>query len=157
MPAVTEAPIVEASAPTETPSAEAPAAEAPTEAAGVTPPEQSFGAALALADTTPLADISRDPAHFSGQVVRTSGEIASVCQRAGCWMELRDEGVEPIRVPMAGHAFFLPRDVSGRRATLEGTVSVRELPQDERDHLASEGALATAQTLQITATGVLIH
>jgi len=72
-------------------------------------------------------------------------------------MEIREQGVAPVRVPMAGHSFFLPRDVAGRRATVEGTVSLRELPADERDHLAGEGALATAQPLEISATGVIIH
>jgi hypothetical protein len=130
-------------------------AAAGTEPAGDGP--TSYGDPLTDRDLTPLATIAGDAQTFAGQVVKTEGEIAAVCQRMGCWMEMRAEGVEPIRVPMAGHSFFLPKDVSGRHATIEGEVAVRELSDDEREHLESEGALATAQALQISATGVVIN
>jgi len=106
---------------------------------------------------TPLAEIVRAPERFAGQVVKTEGEIAQVCQRRGCWMELRVENVAPVRVPMAGHSFFLPRDVAGRQATVEGVVAMRPLSESERAHLEAEGALAAAQALQISATGVAIR
>lgn len=62
-------------------------------------------------------------------------------------MELRGEagqGAEEhsvARVPMAGHAFFVPSDSSGRKATVQGKVSVRE---------------GTDNPLRIDATAVLI-
>ena len=112
---------------------------------------------ICLTAIVALSAISEEPQRYEGKVVKTEGEIAAVCQKMGCWMELRAEGVAPIRVPMAGHSFFLPRDVKGRQATVEGTVAVRELSPAERAHLESEGAQATAQTLQLTATGVMIR
>ena len=126
-----------------------------TEPAGEGP--TSYGEPLSETEATPLATIAGDPETFAGKTVKTEGEIAAVCQRMGCWMEMRAEGVDPIRVPMAGHSFFLPKDVSGRHATVEGQVNVRELSDDEREHLESEGALATAQALEIAATGVVIR
>jgi len=117
----------------------------------------AFGDPLTDRELVTLATIAGDPSSYAGQTVKTEGEIAAVCQRMGCWMEMRAEGVEPIRVPMAGHSFFLPKDVSGRHATIEGEVAVRELSEGEREHLESEGALATAQTLQISATGVVLN
>ncbi|MBO6934990.1 MAG: DUF4920 domain-containing protein [Deltaproteobacteria bacterium] len=126
-----------------------------TEPAGEGP--TSYGDPLTDRDVVALATIVGDPSAYAGQTVKTEGEIAAVCQQMGCWMEMRAEGVQPIRVPMAGHSFFLPKDVSGRHATIEGEVAIRELSADEREHLESEGALATAQTLQISATGVVIN
>ena len=149
----------------ETAEAEAPHAdeadhEAHAEAAEHTAPADgptAYGDPLTDRELVTLATIAGDPSTYAGQTVKTEGEIAAVCQRMGCWMEMRAEGVEPIRVPMAGHSFFLPKDVSGRHATIEGEVAVRELSEGEREHLESEGALATAQTLQISATGVVIN
>ena len=107
---------------------------------------------------TPLATILAEPARFRDQTVRTEGEIARVCQRMGCWMELRESAEGPaVRVPMAGHSFFLPRDVSGRHAMLEGRVHVEELSAEHRAHLESEGAQATASALAIHATGVVVR
>ena len=118
---------------------------------------RSFGQPLAVAELTTLTDITDDPESFAGRTVKTEGEITQVCQRMGCWMEMREGDGPAIRVPMAGHSFFLPRDVSGRRATIEGQVALRELSDAEREHLASEGAQAVGQRLQITATGVEIR
>src|SRR4051812_6962999 len=73
---------------------------------------RQFGGALTDLAPTALSQISASPASFDGQTVQTEGTIERVCQRMGCWMELRAEGTEPIRVPMAGHSFFLPRDVA---------------------------------------------
>lgn len=128
----------------------APAAEA-------APVEQAYGEALSDRPLTPLTDLAASPERFAGQVVKTEGEIAQVCQRMGCWMEMRAEGVAPVRVPMAGHSFFLPRDVAGRRAVVEGQLALRELGVGERQHLEEEGATATANAMEIVATGVVVR
>jgi hypothetical protein len=107
---------------------------------------------------TPLATLMSEPQRFDGQVVKTEGEIAQVCQRMGCWMELRPDDDSPaIRVPMAGHSFFLPRDVAGRRAVVQGTVEVQELSEDWQRHLREEGAEAADAPIGIQAAAVLVH
>lgn len=129
-------------------------------AGNATPPRagadgsQLFGAELNGAlSTTPLATILASPQTYVGQTVRTEGEVSAVCQRMGCWMELRTDG-GAVRVPIAGHAFFLPRDITGRHAIIEGTVSASELTAEQRAHLASEGAQALGAGVSIAATGV---
>ena len=117
----------------------------------------TFGAALTDRALTPLAQITAAPADYAGQVVKTEGEIQQVCQRMGCWMEMSSEGGPTIRVPLAGHNYFLPRDASGRHAIIEGEVALVELSQADREHLESEGALAVATSLQISATGVVLR
>ncbi|MBX3246947.1 MAG: DUF4920 domain-containing protein [Myxococcales bacterium] len=133
--------------------------EAPSAAAPATAPAgpEAFGEPLSDAPVIALATLAADPASFAGQTVKTEGEVTQVCQRMGCWMEMRAEDAPTVRVPMAGHAFFLPRDAAGRRATVEGQLVLRELSDDEREHLESEGAEAAATALQLTATGVVLH
>lgn len=117
-----------------------------------------FGAELSAdRPVTPLSQIIADPDSFAGRVVKTEGTVGRVCQRMGCWMELQAEGAPAVRVPMAGHAFFLPRDVAGRAATIEGRIVVQPLSPEAREHLASEGAVALASPLSIEATGVVIR
>jgi hypothetical protein len=120
--------------------------------------EQAFGAPLVgQREPVALSALIDDPAAYTGQVVRTEGEISAVCQNMGCWMELRDEQARAVRVPMAGHSFFLPRDVSGRRALVEGPLNVRPLSAAEREHLAAEGATATDVGLELSATSVVVR
>lgn len=116
-----------------------------------------FGTALTERAPTALSEITAHPEAFADQVVHTSGTIERVCQAMGCWMELRAEGAEPVRVPMAGHSFFLPRDVAGRPAEIEGRVALVALSEDRRRHLEGEGATATSSALSIEATGVVVR
>lgn len=120
--------------------------------------EQAFGAPL-VGDrvAVALSAVIDDPEAYTGQVVRTEGEISAVCQAMGCWMELRDAQARAVRVPMAGHSFFVPRDVSGRRALVEGPLRVRPLSVAEREHLAAEGATATHVGLELSATSVVVR
>ncbi len=151
------------------PSAPVPAAAEPAPAAPAVQPApavpptaaggpRTFGAPLAgAAALTALTDITASPERFTEQVVRTEGTIARVCQAMGCWMELQAGAAAPaVRVPMAGHAFFLPKDVAGRHAVIEGRVALQELSPEARAHLASEGAVAVASALSIAATTVVI-
>lgn len=117
-----------------------------------------YGSVMSETDVTPLATILSGASEYAGQVVKTEGEITQVCQRMGCWMEIRaEEGSPGIRVPMAGHSFFLPRDLSGSRVTVEGTVVVAELDEETRAHLAEEGGEALDQDVSIEATAVLVY
>lgn len=156
-----EAPPIEETPSEGTPSEGTPAEEAhePAPSAPVAAGEaRVFGTAPdASLPVTRLGEIVADPQRYRDQVVRTEGEIAQVCQRMGCWMELREGEEGPsVRVPMAGHSFFLPRDSAGRRATMQGRVALTELSPEARAHLESEGASATASALSIEATGVVI-
>lgn len=117
-----------------------------------------YGTALATGEITPLASILSAPQTFADRTVKTEGTISAVCQRRGCWMELRaDSDSRVIRVPMAGHAFFLPRDVAGKHAVIEGRVIMQELSPEQRAHFESEGATATGAGFAIHATGVEVH
>jgi hypothetical protein len=119
-----------------------------------------------ISDKTPfveLDDLLKDPKTFEGRRVHTRGEVVAVCQKAGCWADLRPEGEENVAVPahvtMHGHAFFLPKDAKSKLADVEGIVSVRELSQDEVDHFNGEGASLVAGTpvLGVDATGVALR
>jgi len=119
-----------------------------------------FGAALSDdREATPLAQVMEQAEELNGTVVKTEGHIAQVCQRMGCWMELRPDASSEsgIRVPMAGHSYFLPSDVAGSRAVIEGELSVEELPEETQEHLREEGAEFAAVTIQIEATGVVVQ
>ncbi len=117
-----------------------------------------FGGEPSERDAIELATILAAPADFDGQTVKTAGEISAVCAQMGCWMELRADAESPgIRVPMANHAFYLPRDVVGARATIEGVVHVEALDASAQEHLESEGAQAADSELSIEASSVVVH
>ncbi len=140
----------------------APAGPAAPAAAGAEPSgqpnERAFGAALSAAgEPVAVADILRDPKPFLGKTVKTSGVVARVCERAGCWLELKPAAGEGgLRVPMADHAFVIPQDALGRPAIVEGELSAQSLSPSHKEHLEGEGAQAVGP-LALSARAVLIR
>ncbi len=126
--------------------------------------KSSFGAAIA--EGTPfvaLADIVKAPAQWAGKRVRTRGAVVAVCQRAGCWADLKPEGdakaIVPTHVTMHDHAFFLPKIVKTRNVEVEGLLATRALTKSECDHYNAEGATLTPgePVVTIDALGVALR
>src|SRR5262245_48614011 len=73
--------------------------------------ERHFGRPAELpGDPIPVAALLAAPEPYLGQRIKCEGKVARVCQNAGCWLELQAEQGGGLRVPMAGHAFFIPQD-----------------------------------------------
>jgi Domain of unknown function (DUF4920) len=69
----------------------------------------------ASAQKVALADVAKTPSAYVGKTFATSGTVTAVCQHMGCWMEIKDDASEA-HIKMAGHAFFVPKTASGRKA-----------------------------------------
>lgn len=134
-----------------------PAAQAPSSQPAASG-ERIFGAPLsAEGEPVEVSAILRDPAPFLGKNVKTKGVVARVCERAGCWLELKPEhGEGGLRVPMAGHAFFIPQDALGRPAIVEGELTAQALSPSHKEHLEGEGAQAVGP-LSLAARGVVVR
>jgi hypothetical protein len=125
--------------------------------------ERTFGTPLSAAgEPVDVANVLADPSPYLQRNVKCRGTVARVCQAAGCWLELRGSegsagaGSAGLRVPMAGHAFFVPQDIVGQVAVVEGRLAARELAESERAHLTGEGLQATGP-LFLEATGVVVR
>jgi hypothetical protein len=131
-------------------------------AAAVKPPVSALRLgqpiAPALGDVA-LGDVARDPSSYQSKPFVTHGTVSAVCQEMGCWMELKDEaGAAHIR--MAGHAFFVPKNASGRRARVQATLA----PSGSKLSECSDQSACTKEAearmgrelakLQLVATGV---
>lgn len=148
----------EATSPSSARPIHAPPLQQHSRAAATSAQPQQFGNPLdATIAVTPLSELVNDAERFEGKTIRTEGQIARVCQSMGCWMELRaDENSPSVRVPMAGHAFFVPKESINRHASIQGRIAFRPLTAAMKAHLQSEGAAATESKLAIEATGVVI-
>ncbi len=128
-------------------------APAPTAAGGAVK-KNSFGTAITETNQVALTSIAQTPADYANKVVKTTGTIKAVCQTAGCWMEIQDE-TSRAHIKMSGHSFYVPKDASGRRAVVQGTVQAGEA-QDTcgaKDACGGTDNGAIAK-LEIVATGV---
>jgi hypothetical protein len=97
------------------------------------------GAALGDSKKVSLAKVMKDPAKYSGKVVRVEGVIVRSCKMEGCWAELApDKDGKSVRVKMKDHAFFIPLQSAGAKAKAEGVFSVKTLTKEHVDHLIEE-------------------
>jgi Domain of unknown function (DUF4920) len=111
-----------------------------------------FGAEITEKTSTGIDALVREPARYTSQTVRTEGVVSAVCQSMGCWMEIRDDAGQA-HIKMAGHSFFVPKDASGHRAVVQGTVLSVTAPKDECAAEAEKQTGAVAK-VEIVATGV---
>jgi hypothetical protein len=58
--------------------------------------------------------------------IKLTGEITSVCQKKGCWMEIKNPNGEAMRVTFKDYGFFMPKDASGRTAIIQGVAKIEE-------------------------------
>ena len=115
----------------------------PAEGASAASAEHSCGGTHAKSDAA-----SKDPkvvdscgaavVDEDGQTVRVSGTVAAVCQKAGCWMTLQD-GTAEARIFTREHKFFMPKDIVGKRAEVEGKLRSKTVSAAFAKHLAEDG------------------
>ncbi|MDF2691948.1 MAG: hypothetical protein K0S65_331, partial [Labilithrix sp.] len=92
-----------------------PVPSAPASAASATGALRLGTPIEASAQKVALADIAKTPTAYVGKTFATTGTVTAVCQHMGCWMEIKDDASEA-HIKMAGHAFFVPKTASGRKA-----------------------------------------
>jgi hypothetical protein len=111
-------------------------------------------------------DLLEDPEAYADRLIQTEGTIRSVCQRRGCWMELRsldNPSGENMNVRFLDYGFFVPLDSRGALARVQGTAAVTVLTAEEVEELLAEGydpgvvrEDGTAVLIRFTASGVLM-
>ena len=114
------------------------------------------------AECVSLDTIADQPEKFSGVEVLVEGEVKAVCQAKGCWMTMGGEkSTSRARVTFKDYAFFVPKDVKGKKVRLRGEVKVKMLSDAERAHLAEDGRVDVSEIpkaeLRLVASGVEIR
>lgn len=99
---------------------------------------------------------------FEGQI---AGRVKEVCRSMGCWMTLEKGDGSTLMVKMKDHAFYLPKDLTGRIVVVEGTAGLEEVTEKKRKHLAEDAGKSKEEVakikgavkeLQFTASGVKV-
>ncbi len=98
---------------------------------------ERFGAPLKGATMVALDAIIKTPDAYAGKTIETEGPIAAVCTKKGCWMTLGDAD-RSVRVTFKDYGFFVPKNITGGRAVLEGTFRVETIPEATAKHYAGE-------------------
>jgi hypothetical protein len=123
-----------------------------------------YGDGLTLKKATPIDSLFATPAKFVGKTVRVDGVASSVCENAGCWIDISDaKSGKAIRFKVEDGVIAFPVTAKGHKASAEGTFEkLAATPADLKEH-AKEHAEADAHeqcevgSYLIRATGALIY
>jgi hypothetical protein len=146
------------------PTTAAPRAQAPAPKPAADGATMKLGTAIdAAAEKVALAEVAKRPDAYVGKTFATTGTVTAVCQHMGCWMEIKDDASEA-HIKMAGHAFFVPKAASGRKARVMATLMKNPEPEPSCGHGGGKGCRAEAEAqlghalpkLELVAQGVEI-
>ncbi len=103
---------------------------------------ETFGAGISGRDTVAIAEVLQKPREFEGKTVRVQGTVNDVCAMMGCWLELKSESADKIRVKVEDGEIVFPLSVKGHVVIAEGVVEILSMDRDEfiawKKHLAEE-------------------
>ncbi len=129
---------------------------------------KTYGAGVKLATPTPIATLMASPKEFEGKVVRVDGIVAAVCDKAGCWMDLRDAKADPkaaktIRIKVNDGEIVFPVSAKGKKASIEGVFEpvsaemAKEYEADAKEAKAGSEMKTAAPSYQLKGTGAIVY
>lgn len=98
----------------------------------------AYGAPFSGTQTVvPATELLADPSAHVGKPLRVEGRVATVCQKAGCWMVIA-EGEQSMRVLMKDHAFAVDKQGAGSTCQVDGVIVAKQVDPKTVAHFESE-------------------
>lgn len=108
----------------------------------------SFGEKVNKKNAIPVTELSKMDGEAT-KTVKVEGEVADVCQMKGCWMTVKLDNGETMRVTFKDYGFFVPKDIAGKKVIFEGEAVVKTTPVDELQHYAKDAGKSAAEIAAI--------
>jgi hypothetical protein len=115
---------------------------------------EKLGAEISLVEKTNISDILAQPEEYLGKKVLVEGEITNVCESMGCWMELKSEDGQTMRIKVKDGDIVFPTEAKGRKALAEGEVYKIEMDEETAKEFYAHMAEESGQSFdESTITG----
>lgn len=125
--------------------------------------EEKFGAGVTLKESTPIADVVKNPDAFVGKTIRIDGTATAVCQHMGCWMAVSESDTADaptVRLKVEDGVIVFPVTAKGKAVSAQGVFEKIAATDAEAKEAASEHAkhqAKAAATYQLKATGAIVR
>ncbi len=105
------------------------------------------GKGVTLTELTKISAILATPDDYLGKRVLVRGEAVGVCEKRGCWVELKsDHPYQSIRVKVEDGEIVFPMSCLGSEVTCEGIVQKLEFPVEKHREILKARADAKGET-----------
>jgi hypothetical protein len=82
--------------------------------------------------------------------IKIEGKIEEVCQKKGCWMNVKVGEEQSMRIRFKDYGFFVPKDASGKTAVFDGIAYNDTIPVNELKHYAEDEGKSKEEIEKIT-------
>lgn len=127
---------------------------------------QYYGDTISAEDAVKATDLLAMMNGEDSLIVKVTGAINGSCKKKGCWMKMDMGNDQEMHVTFKDYGFFVPTNLNGEIATLEGYAKVDTIDVDHLRHLAEDDGKSADEIASITepevtltyvATGVVIE
>ena len=122
-----------------------------TEDAMEEPTGNEFGEPVDISTAISLTTLEAsmgDKTNWEGLTV--VGTVTEVCQKKGCWMMLKKENGETMRVTFKDYGLFMPKDIAGKEVVIRGKAYSDTVTVDVLRHFAEDAGKSQAEIEAIT-------
>lgn len=81
---------------------------------------------------------------------KVQGQVESVCQAKGCWMKVKLDDGQTMRVTFKDYGFFVPKDLAGKTVVFEGKAFQKVTSVKDLQHYAEDAGKSKAEIAKIT-------
>eukprot|EP00388_Colpodella_angusta_P007611 GDKJ01021399.1.p5 GENE.GDKJ01021399.1~~GDKJ01021399.1.p5 ORF type:complete len:156 (-),score=19.32 GDKJ01021399.1:1854-2321(-) len=112
---------------------------------------QSFGEGVKPGNVITTADISAKLGDSTKANMKVIGEVVLVCQKKGCFMNLAMPNGETMYVNFKDYAFFMPKDIAGKKVVIDGFAERKTTSVEDLKHNAEDAKKSAEEIAKITA------
>jgi hypothetical protein len=111
---------------------------------------KSFGDGVKKGDVITTAEINAKLGDKPKADMKVTGVVALVCQKKGCFMNLAMPNGETMFVNFKDYAFFMPKDIAGKKVVIDGFAERKETSVEDLKHFAEDAKKSEAEIAKIT-------
>ena len=74
--------------------------------------------------------------------LKLTGTVEACCQAKGCWMSMKVNGNQEMRVTFRDYGFFVPLESAGKTAVVQGTLKKETTSVEDLRHYAVDGGMS---------------
>lgn len=102
--------------------------------------QQFFGEKITAENAKPVDSLKSMMGSNTELNCKLTGKVDAVCQKKGCWMELKNADGTTMRVTFKDYGFFMPKDCSGKTAIVDGIAKVEVTSvEDLKEYAKDDG------------------
>ena len=111
---------------------------------------KSFGEGVKKGEVFTTAAIATKLGDSTKANMKVMGEVVSVCQSKGCFMYLAIANGETLYVNFKDYAFFMPKDIAGKKVVIDGFAERKITSVEDLKHYAEDAKKSAEEIAKIT-------